>query len=154
MDNQNKIDKIREKEYNMPEEIEELIEGLGESWWNYRLIEKEISWTNKAGKEYFEKYFEIHEVYYKDDGEILGWSEDPMSIYFKNFKEVGHLIKQIKAATQKPVLRLVKSKDGEELVSTMKTLKEYKKVDLSNWGSEDFGKKSRRQKNETRREQS
>lgn len=140
MDDENEIDKIREKEYNMPKEIEELIEGLGGGWWNYRLIEKEISWTNKAGKEYFEKYFGIHEVYYKDDGEILGWSEDPMSIYFKNFKEVGHLIKQIKAATQKPVLRLVKSKDGEELVPTMKTLKEYKKVDLSNWYSEDFEK--------------
>lgn len=154
MDDENEIDKIREKEYHMPKEIEELIEDLGGGWWNYRLIEKESHWTNKAGKEYFEKYFEIHEVYYKGDGEIWGWSENPMSIYFENFKEVGYLVKQIKAATQKPVLRLVKSKDGEELVSTMKTLKEYKKVDLSNWGSEDFEKEVKETKNETRREQS
>ena len=137
MDDKNEIDKIPEKEYNILEETEELAGDPG-GWWNYRLIEKESHWTNKAGKEYFEKYFEIHEVYYKGDGEIWGWSENPMSIYFENFKEVGHLIKQIRAATRKPVLKLVKSEDGEELVPAMKTLKEYKKVDLSNWCSEDF----------------
>lgn len=104
-------------------------------------------------KEYFEKYFEIHEVYYKGDGEIWGWSENPMSIYFENFKEVGHLVKQIRAATRKPVLRLVKGEDGEEeLVPTMKTLKEYKKVDLSNWCSEDFWKEIEETENETGRE--
>ena len=153
MEERREIDKILEKGYNVPEEIEELANDLGGGQWNYRLIEKESHWTNKAGKEYFEKYFEIHEVYYKGDGEIWGWSENPMSIYFENFKEVGYLVKQIRAATRKPVLRLVKGEDGEEeLVPTMKTLKEYKKVDLSNWCSEDFWKEIEETENETRRE--
>lgn len=139
MSKANGLDKILEKKYNVPEEIEELANDLSGGWWNYRLIEKENRWKNKAGKEYFEKYFEIHEVYYKADGEIWAWSENPMSIYFEDFKEVGQLIKQIKNATRKPVLRLVKGVDGkEELVPTMKTLKQYKETEISNWNSNDF----------------
>ena len=135
------LDKILEKKYNECEEIEELANDLSGGWWNYRVIEKENRWTNKADKEYFEKYFEIHEVYYKEDGEIWAWSENPMSIYLENFKEVGQLMKQIKKAIKRPVLKLVKGTDEEEeLVPTMKTLKQYKETELSDWDPEDFWK--------------
>ena len=127
MGKENGLDKILEKKYNKCEETKKLADDLSGGWWNYRVIEKEHRWTNKAGKEYFERYFEIHEVYYKGDGEIWAWSENPMSLYIENFKEVGQLMKQIKKATKRPVLKLVKGIDGkEELVPTMKTLKQYR----------------------------
>jgi len=135
---ESELDKILEKEYNVPEEVEEFANEIGGGWWNYRVIEKESRWTNKSGKEYFEKYFEIHEVYYKGDGEIWAWSEDQMNISFENVGEVAEIIKQIKKAIKKPVLKLVKDVDGEELVPTMKTLKQYKPSDLTNWKAEDF----------------
>ena len=144
-----KLDKDLEKEYNIPEEIEELANDLEGSWWNYRVIEKESRWTNKAGKEFFEKYFEIHEIYYKGNGEIWAWSENPMGIYFEEFGEVSQLMKQIKKAIKKPVLKIIKNQDGEEIVTTMKTLKQYKKSELSNWNAEEAWKEI---ENETRRE--
>ena len=140
MSKESGLDKILEKKYDVPEEIEELARSLSGGWWNYRLIEKENRWTNKSGKEYFEKYFEIHEVYYDGNGEIWSWSENPMEIYLENFGEINPLVKQIKKAVKKPVLKLVKGSEGEELIPTMKTLKQYKKSELSNWDPEDFWK--------------
>lgn len=149
MRKENGLDKILKKKYDIPEEMEKLADDLAGGWWNYRLIEKENRWKDKTGKEYFEKYFEIHEVYYREDGEIWAWSENPMSIYFEDYKEIGQLIKQIKNATKKPVLRLVKDDKGEEeLVPVMKTLKQYKETELSNWDTKDFWKDV---ENETRR---
>lgn len=142
------INESETKEPEVPKEIleeaEEVAKDWSGGWWNSRVIEKESRWKDKSGKEYFEKYFEIHEVYYNGEGEIIAWSQDPLGIYFENVKDVRPTIKQIKKAIKKPVLRLIKeSEDQEELVPTMKTLKQYKKEDLSNFNLEDFWNESR-----------
>lgn len=129
------LDKLLDKEFEIPESVEKLANDLSGGWWNYRLIEKEETWTsNITGKEYFERYYDIHEVYYGADGEIWAWSENPMKIYFQSADEVKILIKQIKKASKHKILKLIKDKDGnDKLIPTGKYLKDITDKDISNF---------------------
>lgn len=107
-------------------DIEEFANEITGGWWNYRLIEKTTSWTGKDDKEYSETFYEIHEVYYDGNGQPFAWSENPMSIYFTDNKDVKIILKQIKEACKHNILRIETTKDGESLVSTNKKMKQIK----------------------------
>lgn len=79
-------------------------------WWNYRVIEK--------GSEDY-KYYEFHEVYYDADGKIIAWTENPVDLHIEAVADIKFLMKRLKKATKKPILRI---EDGE-LVDTGKYLK-------------------------------
>lgn len=134
-----KLDKILEKEYNIPEEIEELANEWSEGWWNYRVVEKEHAWKSQAtGKEYFQKYFEIHEVYYDKDGKIIAWAEKPLNLQLEYFTEWKFLKKSIDRAIRKPILRYIPASDmeDEDLVPTKMYLKKVKEDYISNFDVE------------------
>lgn len=79
-------------------------------YWNYRVIEK--------GTEDY-KYYEIHEVYYDVDGNIIAWTENPVNLYIETVSDIKSLMKRFKKAVKKPILRI----DGEELINTGTYLK-------------------------------
>lgn len=109
------------------EEAEELANEWTGGYWNYRLIEKENKWTGVDNKEYIDIYYEIHEVYYDGKGKVIAWSENPMSLYFENKHDVSFILKRIKKATKKSILKLVKKDNGDEdLISTNRFLKNIK----------------------------
>ena len=99
-------------------------EQLSEGWWNYRFVQITNTWTcNK--KEQSETYYELHEVYYDGKGRVICWSENPMSIYYDDYKDHKTVMKQIKKAYKKPVMKLInKDTDDETLVPLGKTMKQ------------------------------
>ena len=75
--------------------------------WNYRVVEKNISdKVDCSDITYDTTSYEIHEVYYDDEGNITMWSAEAISPY-----EVGHIkdlevdIKFMFEACSKPVLK-------------------------------------------------
>jgi len=64
--------------------------------WNYRVFQKE-----NADKSFF---YEIHEVYYTEEGNIRYTSENPMSAFGESIKELGRDLEMLKAALEKPVI--------------------------------------------------
>ncbi len=54
------------------------------------------------------EFFHIHKVYYKDNGEIDGWTENPVSPAGETLEELKADMEMFKAALNKPVLKLTK----------------------------------------------
>ena len=122
----------------IPCEIHEAADRFSNGYWNYRLIEKEDKWTGGDNKEYYSKYFVIHEVYYDGNNEVFAWTEEPIKLYFQVGDDIKILNKRLKKASKLPILKVIKEKDEdneeiEKLVSTNKYLKDYKYEDLSNF---------------------
>ena len=96
-------------------------------WWNYRIIEKRKDWEGVDKKTYTDIYYEIHEVYYSGKGEIWGWTQNPMSLWFEDGFDAKQSIKHIKKAMKHTILRLDTKEDGDEtLVDTGKYIKHIK----------------------------
>jgi len=74
------------------------------SYWNYRIIKKEFPEHNKNA-------YQIHEVYYGDDGKIEGWTEDPISPYGDTPEELREDIRYQLNAFRKPILK--ENKEGK-----------------------------------------
>lgn len=74
--------------------------------WNYRVIKKESVYPRELqtydGET--EEYFEIHEVYYKDDGSIKMYSELPSSPFGLDSKELYANLMKMTEAWSKPIL--------------------------------------------------
>ena len=98
--------------------------GLSDGYWNYRLVEHKNSWKDLDGKTQIEKTFEIHEVYYDKDGNIIAWTENPVQLYFQSLADLKAMIKRLKKLKQKTILRIVEYIDGEKLEDTGKLLKD------------------------------
>ena len=64
--------------------------------WNYRVI-------RKVEKE--EYTFGIHEVYYKEDGTVEGWTENHGGPFGETVEELQRKLELMKTALDKPVLR-------------------------------------------------
>ena len=76
----------KSKDYEIPEEIEELAESIGGGWWNYRFLEIVQGST---------KFYELHEVYYDGDGKPWAWSDvvklwftDKYLYYIQNYLKI------------------------------------------------------------------
>lgn len=110
------LDKIIDDSKPIVEEVFKLSNSIGGGGWNYRIIEK----SSEFYKE--EKYYELYEVYYNEKGEIWAHSQEPMSIWFENKKELKTLLRQIKDATKRTILRM----ENDDLIDTGKYLKQIK----------------------------
>ncbi len=72
------------------------------STWNYRVVR-----TKNDGLDLLEdeKYsYEIHEVYYDDNGKVSAYSEMPMSPYGSNLNNLQDMLQKMRDATLKPIL--------------------------------------------------
>ena len=94
------------------------------SYWNYRVVEKDI--TNKVDCseiEYDTTSYEVHEVYYDEDGSITMWSAEPIAPYGEGcLKDLEVDIKFMFEACSKPILKESDLPDSGEYLS--KLLKE------------------------------
>ena len=63
--------------------------------WNYRIIQKNVD-------EFVS--FEVHEVYYRPDGSIEGWSENPVIPYGETPEELKKDLTKMLQAFEKPIL--------------------------------------------------
>lgn len=106
----------KSKDYEIPEEIEEFAENIGGGWWNYRFLEIIQGST---------KFYELHEVYYDGEGKPWAWS-DVVKLWFTDKYDYKHMIKSLKHAYKKTILRVVKDGEDEKLVDTNMTLKQIK----------------------------
>ena len=97
---------------------------LSSGYWNYRLIEHKSSWKDTNGEEQIEKTFEIHEVYYDNNGKIIAWTENPVKLYFQSLDDLKATIRRLKKLKHKTILKLVEYIDGEKLEDTGKLLKD------------------------------
>ena len=94
------------------------------SYWNYRVVEKDS--TNKVDCseiEYDTTSYEVHEVYYDEDGSITMWSAEPIAPYGEGcLKDLEVDIKFMLDACSKPILKESDLPDSGEYLS--KLLKE------------------------------
>lgn len=65
--------------------------------WNYRVIEKTDPQTN-------EKLYQVHEVFYDEQGDIENWTEDSVSYSGESLSELRNDITYHHRAFQEPVL--------------------------------------------------
>lgn len=72
--------------------------------WNYRVIRKQVE------IDYYQ--YEIHEVYYDDNGEPESWTEESMKPFGESFLELQNDLNYMMKATQKLILE-EKEIDGE-----------------------------------------
>lgn len=102
-DEMEKYDKLAEKIYD------KLAEEVGDGWFNYRLVEVREYFKNKNidnGKKHYTMWIELREVYYTEDGEIWGFTENPVKLWFNTLNDMKFFIKAMKQAKKKTVLRL------------------------------------------------
>lgn len=79
------------------------------SYWNYRVVEKVLS-KHEHDTTYDTTYdttsYEVHEVYYDEDGNITMWSEDSIIPYGEGcLKDLEVDIKFMLEACSKPILK-------------------------------------------------
>lgn len=108
------------------EEAEDLANDFKGGYFNYRMIEKEDKWTGLEGEELVEYFYEIHEVYYDDNDNIVAWTENPIHLYFNNNEDVKTEIKHIKDAANKKLLKLIKDGENEKLIELDKYIRDIK----------------------------
>jgi hypothetical protein len=63
--------------------------------WNHRVLAHE----HKG-----EIYFDIHEVYYDDNGTPNGYTENPVSVGGESLKGIGWTLNRMKECLKKPIL--------------------------------------------------
>lgn len=116
----------KSKDYEIPPEIEELAESLEGGYWNYRILQME--YKDKIGKhKYHEKWYEMREVYYKENDEPWAWSAEPETFSIQSIEDAKFLKQKAAEAMIKPILAIKKDKDGEEyLVELNKTIYDIK----------------------------
>lgn len=86
--------------------------------WNYRVIQKTVEFQ---GEDY--QVHAIHEVYYDTDGNIDGWTLNPIEL--SNFEDCDDLkgsLELIQKAFEKPALREVEE-EGKDVLKEVIDLK-------------------------------
>jgi hypothetical protein len=78
------------------------------AYWNYRVIRKDEDKTGTAS-------YQIHEVYYQENGVIDGWTEMPVQPCGNTCEELREDIRFFLKAFQRPVLA-AKEIDGKEVL--------------------------------------
>jgi hypothetical protein len=67
------------------------------STWNYRVLRKTHTDANAAS-------YDIHEVYYREDGEIDGWTAESVRPYGEMMEELREDLRYLLHAFRRPVL--------------------------------------------------
>ena len=99
-------------------------------YWNTRLVEKKQTFSlERTKKTYFNISFEIHEVHYDKNHNIVAWTQDPIQLNFYDYDDAKGTIKHIKDALKRTVLRL----EDDKLIDTGKYLKQYKENELTDY---------------------
>ena len=78
------------------------------SSWNYRVIRKPTPDTDSV-------VYQIHEVYYREDGTIEGWTAEPVTPLGESVEELREDIRYFLQAFRRPVLE-EKTASGTELL--------------------------------------
>lgn len=74
-----------------------------DGWWNYRFLMRPTYKNNKV----ISYYYEMIEVYYDKNGNILAWTDEPEKIIVESYKDLKTYIKQIKDASKRSLLKIV-----------------------------------------------
>ena len=85
-------------------------------YWNTRIIKHNVSETFKNGKEYHEIWYGVHEVYYDEKGNIIGWTQEPIDVMFEDKYEFVDVLNSIVEASKHPILEELKDKDGNNYI--------------------------------------
>ena len=88
-----------------------MFDRKNKNYWNYRFIRKFVHSIDSAPT----YYYELYEIYYENDGKIIAWSEQPVSLEISDKKDLKIFLKQIKRATKSTVLQF---NDNNILVET------------------------------------
>ena len=64
-------------------------------WWNYRFCENIVNVGSTD-----EVYYNMIEVYYDKDGNILAWDDNTSEVYVESKKDAKILVEQIKKASE------------------------------------------------------
>lgn len=78
------------------------------SHWSYRVLRKPRPDTDSVS-------YELHEVYYTDEGAIEGWTSDPVAPHGESPAELREDVRWLLQAFRRPILE-VRSVDGRELL--------------------------------------
>lgn len=79
--------------------------------WNYRVIEKEVHHAEGT-----DLLYEIHEVYYAEDGSIEGWTESEVAPSGSDLEELRSDLANFQGALSRPALRVNALSNGEEVL--------------------------------------
>lgn len=120
-------------EDNIPKYINDLAESLSGGYFNFRFIEK-IKVFEVKGKQYFEKNFDVHEVYYYENGEIWAWSNEPIDLFIQNKYDLDDIIESLIKASKETILRLQDNGRDKKLIDTGLYLKSINKDYITNYG--------------------
>jgi len=103
---------------NKQNEINTNYNSKNERTWNYRVLKKTLNES---------EMYEIHEVYYK--GNVIHmWSENPISPYGENLRELKKDLQYQMEALKLPILEIKKLKNGKmKLVEVKKIIKNINK---------------------------
>ncbi len=118
------LDKIMKnsEKVEVPEEIEELAESIGGGYWNYRWFQ--LTYKDKYGTE---TWYEMRETYYDKNDEVFAWSSNCSTFTIQSVEEARELENYAEEAMHKPILKIVKTKEGnEKVVELKKTLLDIK----------------------------
>ena len=79
------------------EEAVRIIEAIGTTTlkWDYRILAYEYDG---------EVYFQIHQVYYNEEGKPAGYVESPASVGSKEVKGVRRILNKMPECLEKPIL--------------------------------------------------
>ncbi|MXX10652.1 MAG: hypothetical protein F4201_06170 [Nitrospira sp. SB0677_bin_15] len=80
------------------------------SHWNYRVIRKHHPETDSVT-------YHVHEVYYRDDGGIDVWTQEPVTPMGETTAELREDIRYFLQAFRRPVLEVQENDEGATLVS-------------------------------------
>ena len=80
------------------------------SHWNYRVVRKPWPDTDSVSDSY-----ELHEVYYTDEGAIEGWTVDPVAPHGESSVELREDVRWFLQAFRRPILE-ARSVEGREVL--------------------------------------
>ena len=94
------------------------------SYWNYRVVEKGVTGKVDCSEmDYDITIYEIHEVYYDEDGSITMWSAESIAGYGESdWRDLKADLEYMLEACSKPILKESDLPDSGEYLS--KLLKE------------------------------
>ena len=77
-------------------------------------------WNHRVIKRYYKKSdtvaYQIHEVYYEDDGAIKSWTDSPVEPFGETVEELQGDIRYFAEAFQKPVLEEQDDGKGKQIL--------------------------------------
>lgn len=119
-----------------------IIKAIGhDSYWNFRFLEKTISFTEEEKEKYMTVYkatfdedieqieledeveYELVEVYYDKNDEIIAWTSEATQIWCENTKDLRELLKKAKKASYRNTVII---EDGKMRDSGRKMKKSWK----------------------------